>query len=148
MLSELSDNLCWISYCHGVIRNILDHYAAGTDYAAVADGYSRADDDSCAQPAILANSDGEACFYWLAAFHIIDGVVRGYQLAVRTYQGAVADGNQGFIEHRGAIVDEYILTHLDTVAMVAVEGWADGGLSWNARNQFFDNGSIVFIKQG
>ena len=40
---------------------------------------------------------------------------------------AVADGNQGFIEHRGAIVDEYILTHLDAVTMVAVKGWADGG---------------------
>lgn len=126
-LSEFSDNLCRISHSHGVIRNILDHYAAGTDYAAVADGYSRADDDSCAQPAILANGDGEACFYWLASFHIIDGVVRGYQLAVRTYQGAVADGNPAFIEHRSAIVDEYILTHLDAVTMVAVEGWTDGG---------------------
>ena len=63
----------------------------------------------------------------LRRFHIIDGVVRGYQLAVRTYQGAVADGNPAFIEHRGAIVDEYILTHLDAVTMVAVEGWTDGG---------------------
>ena len=34
---------------------------------------------------------------------------------------------QTFIEHRGAIVDEYILTHLDAVTMVAVEGWTDGG---------------------
>ena len=126
-LSEFSDNSCWISHSHGVIRNVLDHYAAGTDYAAVADGYSWANDDSRSQPAILANGDGEACFYWLAALHIVDGVVRGYQLAVRTYQGAVADGNPAFIEHRGAIVDEDILTHLDAVTMVAVEGWTDGG---------------------
>lgn len=54
----------------------------------IADDYSRADDDSCAQPAILANGDGEACYYRLAAFHIVDGMVRGYQLAVRTYQGS------------------------------------------------------------
>ena len=31
-------------------------------------------------------------------------------------------GIDNFIEHRGAIVDEYILTHLDAVTMVAVKG--------------------------
>jgi hypothetical protein len=50
--------------------------------ATVAYGHTWADNDSTADPAVLANADWMGDFFWFASLNVVGGVVWGVELAV------------------------------------------------------------------
>ena len=51
-----------------IVRNIMRDDRTGSNNHTVADGNTRTDDHSSAQPAVIADTNRQACFYGLAAF--------------------------------------------------------------------------------
>ena len=108
-----------------VIGDVVGDYAVGTHYDAVADGHSGTHGDAAAQPAVVADADGQSGLNCLATFEVVVRVVGGQQLAVGTYERVVADGDAAAIEEYAVEVDDDPLAECDAFAVVAVEGWDD-----------------------
>ena len=75
----------------------------------------------------IMSGEGKGC-----CMNLFIGIVGSYAGAIISSLLNIELFDKGYLTNFifcviGAIVDEYILTHLDTVTMVAVEGWADGG---------------------
>ena len=124
---HLADNPTGIAYCHRVGRNILHHYAACTDDATVTDGYSWANRDTTSQPAVFADGYRRASLNRFATLNIINRMIRSQELAIGTDLRVRTDGDHAPVEHRAVVVDEDVLAQLDTMPVVAMERWRNGG---------------------
>ena len=137
-----------IACCQRIVGDIPCHHTAGGNDAAVPDGHTGADDDSSAQPAVVADGDGVGCLLLFPTGNVIHGMLGGVELAVRPDEGVPSDAYQRTVEKRAVVVDEDSLARHDAVSVVAVEGRADGGALWKAGDEVFDYFPVVGAVDG
>ena len=118
---------CRIARCQRIIRNVARDHTAGSDDAAMADGHTRADDDSTAQPTVVADGDGISRLLVLTAKHIVLRMLGRVELAVGTDERVASDAYHATIEKRAVVVDEGTLSHHDAIAVVAMKGRTQRG---------------------
>ena len=117
----LLDNLCGVSGNDHIVGYVVRHHAAGANNHAVADSHSGTDYYATAQPAVVADADGQPRLDGLASLQVVVRVVRGKQLAVGAYQRVVADGYAAAVEEDAVEIDDHPFAEGDALAVVAVK---------------------------
>ena len=108
--------------------DVVCDYTAGSDDGVVADGDAGEDDRTSADPDVAADAD------WFAALEVgassfgVAGMVCGVDLDGGPDLGAIADFDGVDVEEDAVEVEEDAGAEMDVVAVVAEEGWADGGV--------------------
>ena len=108
--------------------DVVGDYGAGSNDSVVADSDAGQEDGSAADPDVAADADGLAGFEVGAAGLGIAGMVGGVDLDGWADLGAVADLDGVDVEQDAVEVEEDAAAEVDVVAVVAEEGWADGGV--------------------
>ena len=121
MLFQIFNYLSWISYCHRVVWNIINYHTSCANNTTVAYRHSWTNDDTCAQPTIVANSDTTTFFDSFSPFNIVDRVVGCDQLAIRAYFCMSTYAYESSIKHGCSIIYKNILTKLDAVTVIAMK---------------------------
>ena len=122
---ERPDDACRVACRDRIRRDISGDDRPRPDDRPVADRDARAYDHPAAQPAVVADDDGLACFEGRSACCGVERVVRREQLHFGAYERPAADAYRCQVEEDAVEIDEGTFAHVDVVAVVAVERFAD-----------------------
>ena len=136
---------CRIAGDEDIVRHIMDDYAAGRDYDTIADGDSRADRHIASQPAVLAYGYRISGLLGFTTEHMILGMLRGIQLAVRADKGMASYPDMGAVKDGTAEIQEHAFGKMDAVSMVTIERRGDIGRSRHIRDKLLYYRTIAFI---
>ena len=119
----------------------MSYHAAGSNYAAVADGHSRQDQHVAAKPYIIPDADVNAILIARGPRLRMDGMSGGINTHIRRELGILTDTNLSHIQNRQAIIGKKVLTYFDIPAVIAVKGRLNmhmlTGLPQDALDQVF-----------
>lgn len=136
---------CRIAGDEDIVRHIMYDNAAGRYYDAVADGDSRADRHISSQPAVLTYGYRICRLLGFTTEHMVLGMLRGIQLAVRADKGMTSYPDMGAVKDGTSEIQEYAFGKMDSVPMVAIERRGDIGRSRHIRDKLLYYRTIVFI---
>jgi len=132
----------WVADDCDAGRDVVGDYGAGSDNGAVADGDAGEDDGASADPDVAANADWFATLEVAEAGFGVARVVGGVDLDGGADLGAVADLDEIDVEEDAVEVEEDSGAEVNVVAVVAEEGWADGGVFAAGGEDFAEEGRV------
>lgn len=97
----------------------MDDDAAGRDYDAVADGDSRADRHISSQPAVLTYGYRICRLLGFTTEHMVLGMLRGIQLAVRADKGMTSYPDMSAVKDGTPEIKEHAFGKMDAVAAIS-----------------------------
>jgi len=143
----------------GIGGDILGHHAACADDAAIANGDTGADDDTCPQPAVVADGDGAGVaqvypltltIQHLPPFGGDHGVNGGDDGDIRAEVAVVPDGHGGIVLHGEVEVKKAPLAHGGMNTVVEGDRPLEKGTLPNVSHDLMDDGLsrllLIFIQ--
>ena len=143
LIRSITDDLCRHADGSRVVGYVVCDHAACADDASFADADTGTDDDTAAKPRVVADADGVACLTCAASFQMVFRVLWCVELAVGANFNVVSDGDGGTVEDGTVVVDERVLAHVDSVAVVAEEWRTDLCRLRNARNELLERLAVA-----
>src|SRR5574340_125524 len=133
---EVADDPAGVAGSESSGRDVLDHHAARTDHAAIADGHAGIDYHRTANPHIRPDFDRFAKFQPGPALKVIHGVGGGVDLHVGSEHGAAADLHSSDIQDHAVEIHENALAKKNIGAVIAVKGRLDARFLTECAEQF------------
>lgn len=123
--AQATDYPCRVPGGHAVGGNVARNDAAGTDDRAVADRDSGTEDRTAADPAVVADTDGDTPFDACSPFGGVERMVGREQLHAGADLAATTQSDRSQIEADATEIDEGSFASMEVVAVIAVERSAD-----------------------